>query len=80
MTIEIISPEKNIELDDVSMITLPAYLGKMGILPNHAPAIIILEKGELHITHKEKIMTFILFNRGVAHITTTKTTILLENF
>ncbi len=80
MIIEIISPEKKVELEDVAMITLPAYEGKMGILSNHAPAIVILERGELLIKHKEKTMTFLLLNKGVAHITPTKTVILLENF
>ena len=80
MIIEIISPEKRIELEDVSMINLPAFEGKMEVLSGHAPAIVILEKGEMRIKHKEKIMNFILFNRGVAHVTPSRTVVLLENF
>ena len=43
--IEIISPEKIISSDDVSMVTLPSYEGDMSILRNHISIIALLRPG-----------------------------------
>ena len=79
MKIEIISPEKTVLLDNAKSIFLPAVEGKMEILNNHAPAIVLLDKGNIRI-EIEKPMNILLLNRGYAHITHEKTTVIIEDF
>ena len=79
MKIEIISPEKTISFDNAKAIFLPSITGSIEILDHHAPAIIMLDKGNIKI-EKENPMNILIFNRGYAHIAKDKTTILLEDF
>ena len=46
---EIISPEKIIFSDDVSMVTLPSYEGDMSILRNHISIITFLRPGIIKV-------------------------------
>jgi F-type H+-transporting ATPase subunit epsilon len=79
MKIEIISPEKTIVMENARSVILPAADGEMQALDNHAPAIVLLEKGNIKI-EKENPMNILLFNTGYAHITSEKITILIEDF
>ena len=47
--VEIISPEKIIFSDNVTMITLPSYEGDMGILKNHISIITFLKPGIIKV-------------------------------
>ena len=58
---EIVSPEKIIFSENVSMVTLPSYEGDMSILKNHIsiitflrPGIIKVEKSEQNITDHDR--------------------------
>lgn len=79
MTIEIISPEKTLTIEDVKAIFLNCMGAKMEVLPGHAPAIVYLDKGNLSFL-KESLSNIMLFCQGYAHVTGSKTTILLEDF
>ena len=50
---EIISPEKIIFSNDVSMVTLPSYEGDMSILKNHISIITFLRPGIIRAQNKE---------------------------
>ena len=43
--LEIVSPEKLLLSRPVEMVVLPAYEGEMGVLPGHAPMIVLLTQG-----------------------------------
>jgi F-type H+-transporting ATPase subunit epsilon len=79
MNVEIISPEKTITLDNAKSIFLPGAAGKLEVLENHAPAIVLLEKGNIKI-ELDNPMNILLLNRGYAHIAKGKTTIIIEDF
>ncbi len=81
MVLEIVSPEKKLTMENVSSITLPAGYGEMCVLDNHAPAIVITEKGNLKfIAQDAKQMVVVLLNKGFAYITQKKTIVILEEF
>ena len=50
---EIISPEKIVFSDNVTMITLPSYEGDMSILKNHISIITFLRPGIIKVQKKE---------------------------
>jgi len=52
--LDIISPEKTLFSDDVSMVTMPAVEGDMGILKNHIKFITFLKPGIINIQLKDK--------------------------
>jgi len=47
LQLNIVSPEKELFNGDVSQVTLPGLLGQFTILPNHAPIVSSLKKGEI---------------------------------
>ena len=51
---EIISPEKIIFSDEVSLVTLPSYEGEMGIMKNHISIITFLRPGLIKIQKNDK--------------------------
>ena len=51
---EIISPEKIIFSDNVTMITLPSYEGDMSILKNHISIITFLRPGIIKVQKKKR--------------------------
>ena len=48
--LEIVSPEKLLLSRPVEMVVLPAYEGEMGVLPGHAPMIVLLRGGTIRRT------------------------------
>ena len=51
--LEIVSPEKIIFADEVSMVTLPSYEGDMSILKNHISIITFLRPGIIKVQKKK---------------------------
>ena len=47
LQLNIVSPEKELFNGEVSQVTLPGLLGQFTILPNHAPIVSSLKKGEI---------------------------------
>ena len=49
LKISVISPEKTLFEGEAAFLTAPAFDGEVGILPQHAPMMTLLGKGELRI-------------------------------
>jgi F-type H+-transporting ATPase subunit epsilon len=49
MRVTVISPERSVFDGDAEAVVAPAFDGKVGILPRHAPFMTLLGKGELRI-------------------------------
>jgi F-type H+-transporting ATPase subunit epsilon len=49
MRVTVISPEASMFEGDADAVTAPAYDGKVGILPRHAPFMTLLGQGDLVI-------------------------------
>ena len=52
--LEIISPEKIIFLDNVTMVTLPSYEGDMSVLKHHIPIITFLRPGIIKLQKNDR--------------------------
>ena len=49
LKVSVISPEKTLFEGEVDSVVAPAYDGEVGILPQHAPMMTLLGKGELRL-------------------------------
>ena len=49
LTVSVISPEKVLFEGQVDSVVAPAFDGEVGILPQHAPMMTLLGKGELRL-------------------------------
>ena len=49
LKVSVISPEKTLYEGEVDSVVAPAYDGEVGILPQHAPMMTLLGKGELRL-------------------------------
>jgi F-type H+-transporting ATPase subunit epsilon len=65
---QLISPEKNVSSEAVSMVVLPGSQGVIGILPHHAPMILTLQSGVIEIYQGEGITERIFVSSGFAEI------------
>jgi F-type H+-transporting ATPase subunit epsilon len=51
MDVTVIGPEASVFKGSADAVTAPAYDGRVGILPNHAPFMTLLGKGLLTVKH-----------------------------
>lgn len=65
---QLVSPEKMLYADDVSMVTIPASKGEMGILPNHAPMVVTLKPGIINVYQEYTIEEKIFIGGGFANV------------
>jgi F-type H+-transporting ATPase subunit epsilon len=49
LTVSIISPEKTVFEGEADMVVAPAWDGQLGILPMHAPMLVLLGEGPLRV-------------------------------
>jgi F-type H+-transporting ATPase subunit epsilon len=49
LRVSVISPERIVFEGEVESVTVPAFDGEVGILPQHAPMMTLLGKGELRL-------------------------------
>ena len=74
--LEIVSPEKLLLSRPVDMVVMPASEGDIGVLPNHAPMIVLLRGGTIAITEGGKVTDRLFVSGGFAEITPTRVTVL----
>lgn len=77
LQLEIVTPEARIFSDEVDSVVLPGHEGEMGVLPNHAPLVTLLEAGELRITKAGKTSAMAV-GEGLVEVTGKSTRILTE--
>ena len=65
---EIISPERIVFSDNVTMITLPSYEGDMSILKNHISIITFLRPGIIKVQKKKEILMIFLYKMERSNI------------
>jgi F-type H+-transporting ATPase subunit epsilon len=58
MRVTVISPERAVYDGDATAVVVPAYDGKVGILPRHAPFMTLLGSGELVVRQESGAATF----------------------
>ncbi len=74
--LEIVSPEKLLLSRPVEMVVLPAYEGEMGVLPGHAPMIVLLRGGTIRLYENGNVTERLYVSGGFAEVTPERVTIL----
>ena len=62
---EIVSPEKVIFSEDITMVTLPSYEGYMSILKNHVSTITFLRPGKIKVKKNDENITEFFVEDGI---------------
>lgn len=78
MKVEIITPQSQDIIDNVTLIQLPGLDGLFEILSNHAPLIAALSKGKAKIINKNNEISFYPIEGGVVEVLKNKIMILTE--
>ena len=74
--LELVSPEKLLLSRAVDMAVLPAAEGEMGVLPGHAPTIVTLGGGVIHVTEGGHVTERLFVAGGFAEVTPERCTVL----
>lgn len=75
--LSLISPEKILLDQDVSMVVIPGLEGDIGVLPGHAPLLTLLRPGIVIVYEKAKVLVKIFVDGGFSEITAEKCTVLV---
>jgi F-type H+-transporting ATPase subunit epsilon len=74
--LEIVSPEKLLLSRPVEMVVIPAAEGELGVLPLHAPMIVLLRGGTIRIYEGGRTTDQLFVTGGFAEITPERVTVL----
>lgn len=77
--LEIVSPEKLLLSRPVDMVVIPAAEGEMGVLPQHAPMIVLLQQGVIRLYEGNRVTESLQVSGGFAEVTPTRVTVLADN-
>ena len=78
MTLEIITPEKQVFTGEVTSIKFPGISGEFEVLNNHAPIISTLTSGVIRVTTSEKNTENFDINGGVIEMQKNKIIVLAD--
>ncbi len=74
--LEIVSPERLLLSKPVDMVVIPGAEGEMGVLPLHAPMIVLLRGGEIRLYSGTTVTERLYVSGGFAEITPERVTVL----
>ena len=77
--LEIVSPEKLLLSRPVEMVVIPAAEGEMGVLPQHAPMIVLLQAGVIRLYEGGRVTESLQVSGGFAEVTPTRVTVLADD-
>ena len=77
MRLEIVTAERVVYSEDVSVLVAPGADGELGILPSHAPLLTTLEPGEIRVT-KDGEDTYMVVSGGFLEVIGDRVTILAD--
>lgn len=77
MTIEIVTPDKQVFSGEVESVVFPGISGSFGVLRNHAPMICTLQEGAIVITDAKGKKNFDILG-GVVEVLNNKIIVLAE--
>lgn len=77
LKLEIITAERQAYSDEVDIVIAPGIEGQLGILPNHAPLMTMLQPGEL-VVRKNGVETFLAVSGGFLEVFQNKVIILAD--
>ena len=76
--LEIVSPDRLLLSQPVDMAVLPAAEGEMGVLPGHAPMIVLLRGGTIVLHEGGQATQRLFVSGGFAEITPERCTVLAD--
>src|SRR4051794_26322344 len=76
VALEVVSPEKLLLSKPVDMVVIPAAEGDLGVLPEHAPMIVMLRGGTIAIHQGGQVTDRLYVAGGFAEITPERCTVL----
>ncbi len=76
--LEIVTQERKVYNEQVDTVNLPGIMGRMGILPNHAPLLTVLDFGEV-IIRRNGVEEYFAIGGGIAEINPDKVIILADS-
>ncbi len=79
MTCKLLTPDQLFFEGEIQAVTLPGYLGELGILENHAPLVTILSKGKLLLTLKDDSPKVYTVEGGIAEVRNNVVSILADH-
>lgn len=74
---DIVTAERMVYSDDVDVVIAPGVEGQLGILPNHASLLTMLQPGEL-VVRKEGVETEMFVSGGFLEVTQNRVTVLAD--
>jgi F-type H+-transporting ATPase subunit epsilon len=78
VALEIVSPEKLLMSQPVDMVVIPAAEGDLGVLPGHAPMIVLLRGGTISTYEGAQVRERLFVAGGFAEITPERCTVLAD--
>ena len=74
--LEIVTPDRILLSRAVAMVVIPAAEGEMGVLPGHAPAIVLLRGGTIRLYDGARVTDQFFVSGGFAEIASQRCTVL----
>ncbi len=78
LDLEIVSPERLLLSRPVDMVVIPGSEGEMGVLPMHAPMIVLLRGGVIRLYQGNQVTDRLFVSGGFAEITPSRVTVLAD--
>ncbi|NBX73839.1 MAG: ATP synthase F1 subunit epsilon [Alphaproteobacteria bacterium] len=75
---ELIAPEGMVAAGAAGMVTLPAEMGEMGVLPGHVPLMTSLQPGAIGVYDNGKLVDRLFVTGGFADVQPDRCTVLAE--
>ncbi len=78
MQLDIVTAERLVYSEQVNELVAPGIEGELGILPNHAPLLTILQPGELRIIKQAETDTYMAITGGFLEVMANKVVVLAD--
>ncbi len=78
MFLEIITPDKKVYADEISLVQVPGSKGSFEVLHNHAPIISTLDKGRIKVIDFKDNKKFFYITDGLIEVRNNKIIILAD--
>lgn len=76
--LELVSPERSLLSRPVEMVTIPAAEGEMGVLPGHAPMVVVLRGGVIRVREGGVETEQLFVGGGFAEVSPDRVTVLAD--
>lgn len=78
IALEIVSPDRLLLSQPVDMVVMPALEGEMGVMPGHAPMIVMLQGGTITLHEGGRPTGRLFVSGGFAEVTPERCTVLAD--